>query len=401
MSSTTTTTNETRNLIPAVATIQDPAKLRDIYEFTAYVYGSETPTLSYNPCPLPISLSRNQLTYVKGNCNDYVVSEKMDGVRYQLILCEYSDGRQCSVMMDRNLNCYEVPVTAKRSFFRNGTILDGELVWEYHSPSGSFFQTFIIFDVYICAGDNTLHYNFIERMSIIQDLVDMDENLRDKKKTWESCAEIYASEGKIVSLGNLHSLIFIKKPCFNLSNFAVMLRNKSKFQSDGILFTPISDAVRFGRHPKMFKWKPHQTVDVLVSMQYHDEDDEKGKEEENGQWILKSFLWDTNQIVQVDTLQISDMECITLQISKNTFVDSLLHHLLYVKNTKSYKVLLEMDVELDIDSGACKLFAVKRRVDKSHPNSVDTVTRTVNNIREDISLTYIQEYLMDGDPIIT
>jgi hypothetical protein len=379
------TGQRSNNIVPGVAVIQDSVKLRQIYDFAARVYGSPVP-LSYNPCPLPVSLSKNQLEYIKQKENDYVVSEKTDGVRYQLILYQYLDGRQCSVMMDRNLNCYEVAVVAKRPFFQHGTIFDGELVWEYHAPSGTFYQTYIIFDVYICAGEKTLKDDYIDRMGCIHDLVAMDENVRDKKKTssssWETCAEQHAREGKIVSLGNIHSLIFITKPCFSLANFSAMLRNKSKFNSDGILFTPISEAVRFGRHPHMFKWKPHQTIDVSVSMQYDENTDD---------WILKSLLWDKTDIVEVNVI-----ERMTLQITRNNFLDSLLHHLLHVKNVRSHTVLLEMDAEPDESSLTCKLFAVKRRVDKSHPKSVDTVTHTIKNIKENITVRCMLNLLEKG-----
>jgi hypothetical protein len=84
-------------------------------------------SLRHNPSPNPISISAEALAAM--NPAEYVVAEKIDGVRYALVLCRDHVGEPVAVMINRACEQYQVRVCADASYF-DGTLIDGELAWE-------------------------------------------------------------------------------------------------------------------------------------------------------------------------------------------------------------------------------------------------------------------------------
>jgi hypothetical protein len=115
-----------------------------------------------NPVSLPKSLRRKDLEDLLQH--DYVVSEKPDGTRFVLFLLE-TLGRHYSVMIDRQLDVYQLPVAASRGYFR-GSIFDGELV---SSPTG---DLFLIFDC-LCLKGCLLEENYCARLTKIRECFDL------------------------------------------------------------------------------------------------------------------------------------------------------------------------------------------------------------------------------------
>ena len=82
--------------------------------------------------------------------DSYVVAHKTDGVPYTLFLTRVT-GRELAFMIDRQLEVFQIPVAARRSFFEN-SIFDGELVWSIHENDSQRSQVFLVFDVMLIKG---------------------------------------------------------------------------------------------------------------------------------------------------------------------------------------------------------------------------------------------------------
>ena len=116
------------------------------------------------------------------NHQQYTVSEKLDGVRYLLVLGRYDyhtnnhniirdptkptrgtviqekKSEPFSVMVDRNMTAYEVAVEASETYF-DGTVVDGELVVSSTVSTPTLKQkqqTFMVFDIACCAANTAL-----------------------------------------------------------------------------------------------------------------------------------------------------------------------------------------------------------------------------------------------------
>ena len=138
------------HLIPSNAIVRDVDKLETIYDFMRKIW--DVKNLNPNPMALPVSLERKDFSVLNGS--PYAVSEKSDGLRYMLVLGKYSDGTHYSVMLDRKFTVYEVNVAAKEEHFTKGTLVDGELVWEFYSSLYPPRQLYMVFDVLNTCGED-------------------------------------------------------------------------------------------------------------------------------------------------------------------------------------------------------------------------------------------------------
>lgn len=217
-------------------------------------------TLTHNPSPNPVSLRRENLPEITQN--NYVVARKTDGVRYNLLLANFSQsGQPFSAMIDRSLVVYQVEVFAKKFYF-DGTLLDGELVWNEKRHCLNYF----VFDVMMVSGNNVSQKNLIQRFEIINKLFPSEEGgwdsdaIRDKPL---ERARVLAENDKIVAAPHRSNLLFMySKPCVHTSSMGMLERQSSSHACDGYVFTPIDMGVRRNRHKQLFKWKPDPTIDL-------------------------------------------------------------------------------------------------------------------------------------------
>ena len=300
-----------------------------------------------NPCPLPVSLDRTNLPLLTRE--NYLVSEKSDGVRYCLFLTE-DDGRNQAFFLDRNLALYQIPVAADSTFFRGkGSVFDGELV--LMSSSGDTHLVFLVFDVACVKGDDTIRQqNLYRRAEVVRQTFDLEGAVT----TSAADASSLARKGKIVSGGNAHSLSFRPKQCFQLDMIDTVLRGASTrpYPSDGLLFTPIHEPMAIGTSQKLFKLKHFHTIDVEIGPE--------------------GFLVGCGHDAPEERKNIGDVT--EMQVPHT-----------------NYEIGSIVECAVKEQDGKYYLEPLHLRTDKKHPNSEFTVLRTINNVKEGITEAELSE----------
>ncbi len=381
-------------LLPSNSIVRDEEKISDIYNFLKKVWNVKS--LTPNPCALPISLERRHLEFLKKESSNYTVAEKSDGIRYILVLGKYrKNGEHYSVMLDRNLTAYEIALAARDEVFEGGTVMDGELIWEYYSSVHPPAQLYLIFDALWYCGVDCQTKTYIDRLNMIHSIFYIQQNEKFVPETWFPQASEYAQEKKIVSLGNAHNLMFSAKSCQSISNIDILVRNLNKFHhaSDGLLFTPINERVRRGRHQTMFKWKQRHTIDVVLDL--HKTTDSL--------WNIEILLINSKFLVSAENLVSFKNEKVRFRIVRGNFMRSMLEHL-EKKKVTFHEVLVEalctppcLSVEegnLDLPNmNTWNLEPLALRRDKNVPNSLQTIEKTLINVTESITMEELVEVL--------
>lgn len=370
------------NLVPSNAIVRDPEKINDIHAFLRKVWNVES--LTPNPCCLPVSLERKNLDILISS--NYAVAEKSDGIRYILALGKYSNEDPFSIMLDRNLTAYEIAVVARDEVFTGGTVMDGELIWEYYSSVHPPRQMYVIFDALLHCGRDCQTKNYIERLEIVNSIFYIQQHdLQFSPEEWIELAHEYADEKKIVSLGNVHNMAFSAKSCHSIANIDILIRNLNTFNhaSDGLLFTPIDDRVRRGRHRTMFKWKKKHTIDAVFRLTRDNSTEHH--------WNTEILFSHNKEILPYDHhgLHFENKE-VVFRIIRGKFFRSLLAHL-EKKYVIYYEVLLESVLLQEKNSESKEktlwtLEPIMLRKDKKIPNAFETVEKTLINVSESITL---------------
>jgi len=210
------------------------------------------------PGPSPVSVERATLPALAGP-EHYWACEKTDGTR-ALLFCATLEpwGRVC-VLVDRALRAAWAPMAAVPSALFQGTLLDGELVQLVQLGNGGqadghnghnghnghvYGHVFQIFDALAVSGIPVWQTPFSQRLAAVHvGLASYAPAARDalrlRVKKFFGRAHRAALEAHLADLRDPH---------------------------DGLVFTPESPEVHFGRHMRMFKYKPpgKHTVDFLV-----------------------------------------------------------------------------------------------------------------------------------------
>jgi hypothetical protein len=196
------------------------------------------------PGAQPVSIEKVNFTSIKNE--KYVVCAKLDGERYFLYttkiplkLCDLgkkvnSTFVSISFLMNRKLDFFIVENSWSELAYGK-CLFDGELVK----------NEFVIHDTIIIGG----------------------ENVKDKPwdYRWKRANEFIISNYNPKGKNNFE--IRLKK-FYLTSNIQGLFNDiqKDKIESDGVVFYPMKDAVKFRNQPNLFKWKPpgHHTVDFNV-----------------------------------------------------------------------------------------------------------------------------------------
>lgn len=182
----------------------------------------------YFPGPQPVSIERSHFQILKKN--DYVVCEKTDGVRNLLVSTLFGD-KKVSIIFNRAFDMTVVPLNLPKSAYQ-GTILDGELV------DG----TFLVYDAVTVSGASVKDLNLYKRIESAETLANGILKMKSDPIT-----------------------IKVKK-FFSLKKYKEFISEhlpSVPYKIDGLVFTPVYEAIRSGTHETMFKWKPrdNNTID--------------------------------------------------------------------------------------------------------------------------------------------
>jgi len=387
--------NRSGPLLPSIYEIKDPKKHYFIKHEISRLFGIRG-TRKHNPAPQPVSLDKTLLPLLSQH--RYAVAEKTDGVRYLLLISRWPKqlgGQPIAVMCSRKYEMYEIRIMAGEDFFQ-GTLLDGELVWEYengqYAPPR---QIFLVFDLVAVRGVSRANQDFLHRYATLTDVLDCGDKdiIHDPRKWIEHCQTL-ASDGKIVCEGNQYCLAFRAKPVNIKTEVGTVwrTRNTLRHRTDGLIFTPIDEGVCTGTHPRMFKWKSHHTIDL--------------------EWLA---VWDKNKLVwdhqlsfldgsrrcvgDVDGITIipppemkQEHQLVPLVLIPNEYTLTLLQwH--SQRNETFFSHIVECSCKLptinewlsnDVPLIECTL--IKIRYDKSEANQKKTIEKTLRSVQENISI---------------
>ena len=249
---------EANNLKPSSYIFFRKHLRQDVLDTMGKLWGIYKP-LTHNPSPNPVSLTLNDLKRITEH--EYVVAKKTDGIRYNLVLGKHVEsGRPFAAMVDRALCVYQIEIFAPKIYFE-GSLFDGELVWNKHQHCFNYF----VFDVISVAKDEIGKKTLLTRYEVINKLF-MQEGDWDKTKLTDKPLEVakrLSGGNKIISVPDANNMLFLySKPCVKVEALASLHRSSTNHDNDGYIFTPVNAPVYKNRHTSLFKWKFQPTIDV-------------------------------------------------------------------------------------------------------------------------------------------
>jgi hypothetical protein len=301
-------------------------------------YLTKTINLSYQirgndltfPAPQPVSLERKD--YEKLQKYQYSVSLKLDGIRFLLYFIRDKNERNQCILINRALNFFSVYLDVDQSMF-NGTLLDGELIYNKQFNRWDF----SIHDAIILNGNkvNKLPHSV---------------RLCDTRLCLSSFVNYYNDK----NVFNMYVKYFYSFE--NFENFKKEIFDQSE-DNDGVIFMPENLPVISGTQYSMLKWKPENkhTFDFLI------------KESEIG---LQAFVFHMSNLKLFANIYFNTNE-------GKIFIENS-------KKLNNYKN--ECIIECTFDKKTNNFTPILIRTDKTHPNSLRTIERTLFNINENIQL---------------
>lgn len=199
------------------------------------------------PGPNPVSLDTSHFAKLRGE--PYYICEKTDGVRFLMLVCMLPPHAPSTTpiklvaLVDRAFNAYILPMRHVPKAMYQGTLLDGELVWNRAAEAWEF----LIFDAMSVSGIPVINCTLPDR-------------LRAAKRALGSYAHTAGHDPVQLALKT-----FV--PCSQFEDAERHLHSaQGKYATDGVILTPALTPVVYGRHMGMFKVKfaSKHTVDFLV-----------------------------------------------------------------------------------------------------------------------------------------
>lgn len=295
------------------------------------------------PAPLPVSIEKKN--FEKLEKFEYNISLKLDGTRFLMyFIKDKLNNNQC-ILINRALKFFTININCDETLFV-GTLFDGELInidneWK-----------FIIHDALSLGGNKITKQSYSSRMIDTQSFIE---------------SFIYKEmELKLESNSNSNSINLQVKDFYKFSNIEMFINNiyNKGNNSDGIIFMPEKLPVIAGTQYSMFKWKPSDkhTFDFMIC------------ENENN---LIAKVYHLNKFEEFAKIHFETEE------GKN-FIEK-------TKQLDNYKD--ECIVECSFNKEKQNFEPILVRTDKTHPNSLRTIERTLFNINENITLNdFIELY---------
>lgn len=285
------------------------------------------------PAPQPVSIEKKDFEKLKKY--DYNVTLKLDGTRFLLYFMLDKHNNKQVILLNRALNYFNINIECEPDLFNGiGTLLDGELLfkndkWTYSVHDG----------LYLC-GNNISRNQHDNRLSDIN-----------------YALELYINKQKTNTF-NIETKLFYKFNEINDFINNIYLEPENQKLSDGIILMPNKLPVVSGTQYSMFKWKPNDkhTFDFQLN------------ETESNDMIVK--VYHLNNLIDFANIKYDTDQ------GKN-FIEKL-------KSLDNYKNECITECYFDKDKQNFTPFLI--RTDKTHPNSLRTIERTLFNIKEDIKI---------------
>ena len=274
----------------------------------------------------PVSAERLHLDFVKRQ--EYLVTDKSDGVRGCLVCCQ-TESTFVSAFVDRRCNMYGIAIDADEGIFQ-GTVLDAEIVQTRDD------KTFVlVFDTCAIGGIQEVELDSLQRrLQFVRDVV------------LPNCA--FKRPGIVLQV----------KQMFEASNSETKAKIKEhlsslEYDTDGYILTPAYDAASTpGKAERVIKLKDDHTLDFMWS---------------------NDMLWfgDESEFFPATYVHLAFEPRQLRNIAPGTIV--------------------EMVPQKDKAGNVVMLHFAQERPDKDCPNSYLTVTRTLVSIKDAVTLDAILE----------
>ncbi len=277
------------------------------------------------PAPLPVSIERKNFDALKKF--PYVISLKSNGTRY--LLMAYNEK---VYLIDRVFDFYQVSQNFNKNIYGSttetscGLLLDGEMM---PGPEGR--NEYIVHDC-IC--------------------------LFSKDITKEYFTDRYDSISLAISLWSPQNSDFdirIKK-FYMYNDISEEIVNSADHDIDGLIFTPVKLGIGTGTQHTLFKWKQKHTFDFKIV-------------DENNEYV--SYVYDKQLLKKYASVK-----------KRNIKFSRLLK-----TNCPNFKSGDIVECTFNIKDETFEPLFI--RTDKSHPNSLYTIEKTIINIKENINLEEI------------
>lgn len=331
------------------------------------------PHVRHFPGSNPVSVEEKDLARLREG--DFLVSLKTDGTRFLLMMTlRPNSAEPIAIMVDRAQNMYEVEVWADEDYFTKGTLLDGELVWDQTRKDS---LLFIVFDCLVMEGQRCLHLTYRERLSILHKAVfifppcsslSSSEGEEGRRMSDEEVERIVLEQKKIVARNNDHNLTLSVKACAPFSQVRTVWEKRflCSHRNDGLVFTNNRTHVETGTATGIFKWKPNHSVDVNIVF-----------EEGRPNRVL------ANENSSAGEVDLVDVGGIPVRLVENPL-------LLAMKERAEGGCILECEILLldgpDREERRIELHPERERPDKKAANTMRTISSTVVNAREKLSI---------------
>lgn len=283
------------------------------------------------PGPQPVSLERRDLFKLRKF--PYLVCVKSNGMRF-MMLCTTIDEQLKCYMLDRAFRFYEVNQCFDKAMYTN-TLFDGELV---RSNSGVW--TYIIHDCIAFRGDDVSQMDFNKRYSYVATAVETFWEITD--------SNVFPIESKkFVPFQEIGTLVRMEA------------EGEILHPTDGYIFTPVMLPIGTNAQYTLFKWKSAKfhTFDFRIT-------DEKERYvahvNKKGEFVpFASVTKNTKQGIEFGR-RLGDLQ-------DPSFTDGAI-------------------VECEYDTKSQCFNPLFIRTDKTHPNGLYTVEKTLLNIQENITI---------------
>jgi len=331
------------------------------------LFGARAGAAPRFPGSQPMSMRRRETSRL---CGGYLVALKSDGIRFILLLTQYM-GEPRAVMNDRRLDVYEVEVWANKSFFDN-TAFDGELVWD-HSEHPSRLS-YLVFDTVSMRGRACGALRYSERLGMAHSAV-----LRTvpDAMTGADLERFMIDEDKILPMGNLHGMRMAPKRVLPAQHVLAIWegRSLSPHLNDGLVFThdgPLGERATF-------KWKPDNTVDLLLRL-----DDR----------CVEAFVNRGAGRVRLHHVPFAG-DHLRVRVRRNHMLECTLLAARRAGAGRWVEAVVECLCTVDPPGagGGVEYTPVKHRPDKGRANSMHTVTETLYEVVESVSVHDLQRII--------
>ena len=338
-------------LKPVGALITNHKERSAVLARLAELYGCRT--IRGFPGSQPVSIESGDIETL--HSKTFKVSLKSDGHRY-LLLMMILDGEPRAVMISRRLDMHEIEsIWAPQSYFEKngGTLLDGELVWEQR-PGNQLSQLFLIFDI-VAARERLTHLTFSERLTRIHRhvLSELPARASTNDKNVET---LLCDEDKMYLAAHKMRMAPKRFVPFDSASDLWSQRGMCLWKNDGLIFMSDDTPLQKGTDRSAFKWKPVNSIsiDIAISPLQHVMVQHKGVPME----LSSIELFGTTRRVVLEN---------------NGLVKCVGHSDASV-----------LECTCTVDETDVVFTPIKYRLDKTTPNDIHTVTKTLENVLEAI-----------------